>query len=47
MDVTPAAEGLAGSIIGPGLTRRLPGHIVRVLATLAGFGLAAYLWVRP
>ena len=46
----PLAAGfLAGSIAGPGLTRRVPGHVVRVIAALTGLGLAGYLWAgqRP
>ena len=35
---------LAGSMIGPSLTRHLPARIVRVTAALAGLGLAIYLW---
>ena len=41
----PMAAGvLAGSMIGPSLTRHLPARIVRVTAALAGLGLAIHLW---
>jgi uncharacterized protein len=44
----PLAIGLLmGSTIGPSLTRRVPGNIVRVVVALAGFGLAMHLWVTP
>lgn len=36
---------LAGSSVGPSLTRRVPGPVMRVLAAAAGVGLAAWLWV--
>jgi uncharacterized protein len=43
----PMAVGLlAGSMIGPSLTRHIPGHILRILAALAGLGLAIYLWAE-
>ena len=48
--VLPLAAGfLIGSAIGPALTRRLPAQVVRVIAALAGLGLAGYLWAgqRP
>jgi uncharacterized membrane protein YfcA len=42
----PMAVGfLVGSMIGPVLTRRMPGNVLRVLAALAGFALAVRLWV--
>ena len=43
----PMAAGfLAGSMIGPSLTRRIPGHLVRIIAALTGLGLAIHLWAR-
>jgi len=43
--VLPLAAGfLIGSAIGPALTRRLPARVVRVIAALAGLGLAVRLW---
>jgi hypothetical protein len=46
--VAPLAGGfLIGSAIGPTFTRRLPARVIRVLAALAGLGLAAYLWAKP
>jgi len=43
--VAPMAAGvLIGSMIGPALTRRLPGHLLRIIAALAGIGLAIHLW---
>ena len=42
----PMAAGfLVGSMIGPALTRRMPGNVLRVLAALAGLALAVRLWV--
>ena len=38
---------LAGSTLGPAFTRRVPGGLVRVLAAIAGVGLAAWLWANP
>jgi uncharacterized membrane protein YfcA len=35
---------LAGGATGPALTRRVPGHVLRILAALAGLGLAIRLW---
>ncbi|MEO6822736.1 MAG: sulfite exporter TauE/SafE family protein [Candidatus Nanopelagicales bacterium] len=41
----PMALGiLVGSMIGPAVTRHVPGQILRVAAALAGLGLAAHLW---
>ncbi|HXX37584.1 MAG TPA: sulfite exporter TauE/SafE family protein [bacterium] len=41
----PLAVGtLAGSMIGPSVTRRLPAPLLRVLVALSGFWLAAHLW---
>jgi len=43
--VLPLAAGcLIGSAIGPALTRQLPARAVRVIAALAGLGLAVRLW---
>jgi uncharacterized membrane protein YfcA len=44
----PLALGLfVGSRIGPSVTRRVPGGVLRVLVALAGLGLAIDLWVSP
>jgi uncharacterized membrane protein YfcA len=44
----PLALGLlAGSRIGPSVTRRVPAGLLRVLAASAGLGLAIELWVSP
>jgi uncharacterized membrane protein YfcA len=44
----PLALGLlVGSRIGPSVTRRVPGGVVRVFAAAAGLGLAIELWVSP
>jgi uncharacterized membrane protein YfcA len=44
----PLALGLlVGSMVGPSLTRRVPGNIVRMVVGLAGLGLAVHLWVSP
>jgi uncharacterized membrane protein YfcA len=44
----PLALGLlAGSRIGPSVTRRVPGGVIRVVAACAGLGLAIELWVFP
>lgn len=41
----PMAVGfLAGSMIGPSLTRHIPGRLLRVVAALAGLGFAIHLW---
>ena len=46
--VVPLALGLfAGSRVGPSVTRRVPGGVLRVLVALAGLGLAIHLWVAP
>jgi uncharacterized membrane protein YfcA len=43
--VIPMAAGcLVGGAIGPSVTRHVPGHVLRVLAALAGLGLAIRLW---
>jgi uncharacterized membrane protein YfcA len=39
-----AAGFLVGSMIGPALTRRMPGNVLRILAALAGLALAVRLW---
>src|SRR5665213_2321213 len=42
----PLALGLlVGSTIGPSLTRRVSGNILRIVVALAGLGLAVHLWV--
>ena len=46
--VVPLGVGvLAGSRIGPSLTRRIPGGVLRIVVALVGFGLAADLWLHP
>jgi len=46
--VAPLALGvLAGSRIGPALTRRIPAGVLRIAVALVGFGLAADLWLHP
>ena len=46
--VVPLALGvLAGSRIGPSLTRRLPASLLRIAVALVGFGLAVDLWLHP
>jgi uncharacterized protein len=46
--VVPLALGvLAGSRIGPSLTRRVPAGVLRIVVALVGFGLAADLWLHP
>ena len=42
--VPMGAGCLAGSMIGPSLTRRLPGNVLRIVVSLAGLGLALHLW---
>jgi uncharacterized protein len=43
--VAPMAGGfLAGSMIGPSVTRHIPGNALRVIAALAGLGFAIRLW---
>ncbi len=42
-----AAGALVGSALGPSVTRRVPGGVLRVLVALAGIGLAIRLWVAP
>jgi hypothetical protein len=42
------AGGLfVGSFLGPSVTRRVPGNVIRVLVALLGFALAIWLWVAP
>jgi uncharacterized membrane protein YfcA len=44
----PLAVGLlAGSLVGPSATRRVPPGLLRVLVACAGMGLAIRLWVVP
>ena len=44
--VLPLAAGfLGGATIGPAVARRLAGNSLRIVAALAGLGLAADLWV--
>lgn len=38
---------LAGSSIGPAVTRRIPSALLRTLVAMAGIGLAVWLWVNP
>jgi hypothetical protein len=35
---------LAGSMIGPSVTRHIPGNALRVIAAVAGLGFAIRLW---
>jgi len=42
-----AAGWVVGSMIGPSITRRVPGDTLRVLVGLAGVGLAVKLWLTP
>ena len=45
--VAPMAGGfLAGSMIGPSVTRHLPGNALRIIAALAGLGFAIHLWTE-
>ena len=44
----PLAVGLlAGSLVGPAATRRVPTDLLRVSVACAGLGLAIWLWVVP
>jgi uncharacterized membrane protein YfcA len=44
----PLALGmLAGSAVGPSVTRRMPGGVLRVVVAMIGMGLAVRLWVAP
>ncbi len=46
--VAPLALGfLIGSRVGPSLTRRVPGNILRIVVALAGLGFAVHLWLSP
>ena len=46
--VLPLAVGLlAGSVVGPSATRRVPGNLLRALVACAGIGLAIQLWIVP
>jgi uncharacterized membrane protein YfcA len=43
----PMAAGfLAGSMVGPSVTRHIPGHVLRIIVGLAGLGLAIHLWAE-
>jgi len=42
--IVGSAGFLEGSMIGPSLTRRMPGNVLRVIAALAGLALAVRLW---
>jgi hypothetical protein len=42
-----ALGALLGSSLGPSVTRRVPGNVLRVVVALAGIGLAIHLWVSP
>ena len=45
--VAPMAGGfLAGSTIGPSVTRHVPGNALRIIAALAGLGFAIHLWTQ-
>ncbi|MFD6062214.1 sulfite exporter TauE/SafE family protein [Rhodococcus wratislaviensis] len=41
-----AIGALAGGWCGPPVVRRIPPSVLRVVIAIAGFGLAAWLWVR-
>jgi uncharacterized membrane protein YfcA len=42
----PMAAGfLAGSVIGPSVTRHLPAPVLRIAAALAGLAVAVHLWI--
>jgi hypothetical protein len=44
----PLALGLlAGGVVGPSVTRHVPGDVIRILVGLAGLGLALKLWIAP
>jgi uncharacterized membrane protein YfcA len=44
----PLAFGLlAGSLVGPSATRRVPTNLLRIVAAAAGIGLAIRLWIVP
>lgn len=44
----PLAVGLlAGSLVGPSATRRVPTNALRVVVACAGMGLAIRLWIVP
>jgi uncharacterized membrane protein YfcA len=46
--VAALAAGLfAGSLIGPGVARRLPPGVLRWLVALTGLALAVRLWLAP
>jgi uncharacterized protein len=44
----PLAIGLlGGSMVGPSVTRRVPGRVLRVVVAMIGMGLAIRLWIVP
>jgi uncharacterized protein len=46
--VVPLGLGvLAGSRLGPSLTRRIPAGVLRIVVALIGLGLAVDLWLSP
>jgi uncharacterized protein len=46
--VVPLGLGvLAGSRVGPSLTRRIPAGVLRIVVALIGLGLAVDLWLSP
>jgi uncharacterized protein len=46
--VVPLGVGvLAGSRVGPSLTRRIPAGVLRIVVAFIGLGLAADLWLSP
>jgi len=46
--VAPLTLGMfVGSMVGPSVARRIPGHILRWIVALTGLGLAVRLWVAP
>ena len=46
--VAPLAAGmLAGSVVGPLITRRMPPGLLRWLVALTGLGVAVRLWAVP
>jgi uncharacterized membrane protein YfcA len=40
-----AVGGFAGSTVGPGIARRIPGDLLRWLVALVGLGVAVRMWV--
>jgi uncharacterized protein len=44
----PLAIGmLAGSLVGPSVTRRVPKNALRIVVAMIGLGLAVKLWIAP